>query len=82
MKSKLCFKINFTSPFVRIRKVQNYDWADEYVKKGNDMIEIKNFEKAIEYFNDAEKLDSLNKEIYHQKGFCYIQLVFVFIYSK
>ena len=40
------------------------------------MIEIRNYEKAIEYFNDAEKLDSLNKEIYHQKGFCYTQLVF------
>jgi len=39
------------------------------------MIEIKNFEKAIEYLNDAEKLDALNKEIYYQKGFCYMQLV-------
>jgi hypothetical protein len=39
------------------------------------MIEIKNFEKAIEYLNDAEKLDALNKEIYYQKGYCHMQLV-------
>lgn len=55
--------------------MQNYDWADDYVKKGNDMIDIKNYEKAIEYFNDAEKLDALNKEIYYQKGYCFIQMV-------
>jgi len=34
-----------------------------------------NIEKAIEYFKDAEKLDQLNKEIYVNRGICYLQLV-------
>ncbi len=39
------------------------------------MVEIKNYEKAIEYFKDAEKLDPLNIDIYIQKGICYLQIV-------
>ncbi len=42
-------------------------------------MEIKNYEKAIEYFKDAEKLDSLNKEVYIKKGLCYLQLVKIHI---
>lgn len=35
---------------------------------------VHNFEKAIDYFKDAEKLDSLNKDIYYQKGMCYLKI--------
>lgn len=35
---------------------------------------IHNYEKAVDYFRDAEKLDSLNKDIYTQKGVCFIKL--------
>ena len=59
----------------RIRKGQNYEWADEYIKKGVDAINV-NIEKAIEYFKDAEKLDQLNKEIYVHRGMCYLQMVY------
>jgi tetratricopeptide (TPR) repeat protein len=34
-----------------------------------------NLEKALEYYKDAEKLDPLNKDIYLNKGICYMQLV-------
>jgi tetratricopeptide (TPR) repeat protein len=73
------FKIHFYyAIFIkiyRLRKVQNYDWADDYIKKGTDMMNIKNYEKAIEYFKNAEKLDSLNKDLFIQKGLCYFHLV-------
>jgi tetratricopeptide (TPR) repeat protein len=52
--------------------VQNYDWADEYFQKGLDMMDVHNYEKALEHFKDSEKLDSLNKEVYLQKGICYM----------
>ncbi len=39
------------------------------------MMNIKNYEKAIEYFKNAEKLDSLNKDLFIQKGLCYFHLV-------
>jgi hypothetical protein len=61
----------------RIRKGQNYEWADEYIKKGMDAMNA-NIEKAIEYFKDAEKLDQLNKEIYVHRGMCYLQLVITY----
>jgi tetratricopeptide (TPR) repeat protein len=59
----------------RIRKGQNYDWAEDYLKKGLDMMSHNNLEKAIEYLRDAEKLDPLNKDIFLNKGICYMQLV-------
>jgi hypothetical protein len=65
-----------------MRKVQNYDWADEYIKKGTDMMNVKNYEKALEYFKNAEKLDSLNKDLYIQKGLCYLQLVILFNFKS
>jgi hypothetical protein len=39
------------------------------------MVEIRNFEKALDYYKDAEKLDSLNKDVYNFKGLCYLELV-------
>ena len=59
----------------RIRKLQNYDWSDENLKKGNEIIDS-NIEKALEYFMDAEKLDPLNKEIYLKKGAAFLQIVY------
>jgi hypothetical protein len=35
-----------------------------------------NLEKAVDYFKDAEKLDHLNKDIYVNRGACYMQIVF------
>lgn len=57
--------LNLTS---RMRKIQNYDWADDCLKKGIDLINSNFYDKAIEYLKDAEKLDPLNKDIYIQKG--------------
>ena len=54
-----------------MRKVQNYDWSDDCLKKGIDLINSNFFEKAIDYLKDAEKLDPLNKDIYIQKGLAY-----------
>ena len=59
-----------------IRKVQNYDWSDEYIRKANDCIDLKNYEKALEHFRDAEKLDSLNNKIFISKALCLIKMVF------
>lgn len=39
------------------------------------MIEINNHDKALEYLNEAQKLDDLNNEIYEQKGICYYKKV-------
>ena len=65
-----------------LRKVQNYDWADDCIQKGKDMLKRYSstkdkfdIEKAIENFKDAEKLDPLNKEIYIQKGLAYMVIV-------
>jgi tetratricopeptide (TPR) repeat protein len=66
---------------VRLRKIQNYDWSDEYYNKGEEMVETNNIEKALDYFKEAEKLDNLNKEIYIRKGLCYIKLVFITLFN-
>jgi len=39
------------------------------------MMNIKNYEKAIEYLKNAEKLDSLNKDTFINKGICFLNLV-------
>jgi hypothetical protein len=39
------------------------------------MMAKSNPEKALEYLRDAEKLDPLNKDIFLNKGICYMQLV-------
>jgi hypothetical protein len=44
------------------------------------MMANSNLEKALEYFRDAEKLDPLNKEIFLNKGICYMQIVNNFLY--
>lgn len=61
----------------RIRKVQNYDWSDEYLKKAQNMIDKNNFDKALEYLNESQKLDDINPEIYEKKGFCYFSKVII-----
>jgi hypothetical protein len=58
-----------------LRKIQSYDWSDEYLKRGNDSYELKNYEKALEQYKDAEKLDFLNNKISILKAKCYIKLV-------
>lgn len=55
--------------------MQNYDWCDEYIKKAQNMMDMNLFDKAIDYLNEAEKLDELNHEIYEKKGICYYSKV-------
>jgi tetratricopeptide (TPR) repeat protein len=59
--------------------VQNYDWADELIRRGNDYMEMNNLEKSLECFKNAEKLDDLNNDIYLKKGMCYLNLVNILI---
>ena len=35
------------------------------------MIEMGNYDKALEYLKESQKLDELNNEIYEKKGICY-----------
>lgn len=44
------------------------------------MMESHNYDKALEYLKDAEKLDPLNKEIYMHKGLCFLEQVIYIIY--
>ena len=39
------------------------------------MIDKNNFDKALEYLNESQKLDDINPEIYEKKGFCYYSKV-------
>jgi len=55
----------------RLRKVQNYEWSDEYLKKAQIMMDLHNYDKAIEYLREAQKLDELNHEIFEKKGLCF-----------
>lgn len=54
-------------PFNKLRKVQNYEWSDVYVSKAKEEIEKKNYQKAIEYLNEAECLDPLNVSVFEKK---------------
>lgn len=51
-----------------LRKIQNYDWSDEYISKGDYFDQKGLFILAIENYDEAEKLDPLNTEVYVKKG--------------
>lgn len=61
-------------PYDKIRKVQNYDWSDIYTKKGEEEHKIGNYEKALEYYNEAEALDPLNINVYERRISIYLEL--------
>ena len=65
-------KINF--PYKTIRKIQNYDWSDEYVNKAKEECEFGNFQKAIELYTEAEKLDPFSGTIYINKANIFLKL--------
>ncbi len=65
-------KIDF--PYKTIRKIQNYDWSDEYVNKAKEECEFGNFQKAIELYTEAEKLDPFSGNIYINKANIFLKL--------
>jgi tetratricopeptide (TPR) repeat protein len=65
-------KIDF--PYKTIRKIQNYDWSDEYVNKAKEECEFGNFQKAIELYTEAEKLDPFSGTIYINKANIFLKL--------
>lgn len=61
-------------PYDKIRKVQNYDWSDIYTQKGEEEHKLGNYEKALEYYNEAEALDPLNINVYERRISIYLEL--------
>lgn len=57
-----------------LRKIQNYDWSDEYASKGDYFAQKGLFILAIENFDEAEKLDPLNPEVYIKKGTAWLKM--------
>lgn len=60
--------------------MQNYDWCDEYIKKAQHKMDVNSFDNALNYLNEAEKLDELNHEIYEKKGICYFLKVWIIFF--
>ena len=52
----------------------NYDWSDEYVNKAKEECEFGNFQKAIELYTEAEKLDPFSGNIYINKANIFLKL--------
>lgn len=61
-------------PYDKIRKVQNYDWSDIYVQKGEEEKRMGNYEKALEYLSEAQSLDPLNNMVYENRIEIYTML--------
>lgn len=60
--------------FEIMRKTQNYDWCDMFVEKACEEEANGNYEKALEHYNQAEKLDPLCSAVYFKKMLIYLKL--------